>query len=55
MNVKYVVLLMLWNESEVKVRYGMQKLTLWPLVRLILWAKHAGLFEASFCWGFIFN
>ena len=26
-----------------------------PLVKLILWAKHVGLFVASFWLGFVFN
>ena len=54
MNVKYVVLLMLRNESKVKIR-GAKVCLLLLIVGLILWAKHAGLFLASFCEGSIFD
>ena len=56
MNVKYVVLLMLMNDSKVKVKIrGAKVCLLLLIVGLILWAKHAGLFVASFCEDFIFN
>ena len=58
MNNKCIVLLMLRNESEVKVRPEVitDKVCLLLLtVGLILWAKHAGLFVACFYEGFIFN
>ena len=55
-NVKYVVLLMLRNESEVKVRQEVLRFACYLLVvGLILWAKHAGLFVASFCQDLIFD
>ena len=54
MNVTYVVLMMLRNESKVKVR-GAKVCLLLIIVGLILWAKHAGLFVASFYESFIFD
>ena len=56
LNVKYVVLLILRNESEVKSKIKDVKVCLLLLiVGLMLWAKHAGLFVASFYEVFIFD
>ena len=56
MNVKYVVILMLMHESEVKVRKEVLSFALLLIiVGLVLWAKHAGLFVASYCEGFIID
>ena len=56
MNVKFVVLPMLRNESkdQSKVR-GAKVCLLLLIVGLILWAKHAGVFVASLNESFIFD
>ena len=52
MNVKYFVLLMLWNlnsKSDFKKVRGAEVGLLMLIVKLSLWAEHAGLFVSSFC------